>query len=115
MEQINKIELRGNVGSVRIQTFEGRKVARISVATNFAYKDKDGAAVIETSWHNVTAWEGKNIRDLENIKVGNTLYVTGRVRYQKYTNQDNQEKEVTEILASKVLVVDTEDGAVCEM
>ena len=49
MEQLNRIELRGTVGSVRLQTFSENVMARITVATNYAYKDREGAAVIDTS------------------------------------------------------------------
>ena len=49
MEQLNKLELRGNVGFSRVQVFNSRKVARFSVATNYAYKDRDGMPVIETT------------------------------------------------------------------
>ena len=55
MEQLNRIELKGIVGNVRIQTFDESRMARIGLATNYAYKDRDGAAVIDTSWHNIIA------------------------------------------------------------
>ena len=114
MEQLNRIELRGNVGSVRLQTFDGRQVANFSLATNFAYKNKDGVAVIDTTWHNITAWEGRNNQDLESIKSGDVLYVTGRVRTQKFTGSDGNEREVYEVIANRVQQVD-EDSLSCEM
>ena len=55
MEQLNKIELRGNVGNIRVQAVGENEVANFSLATNFAYKSKDGTPVIETTWHNITA------------------------------------------------------------
>ena len=57
MEQLNRIELRGTVGSIRLQTFSDNMVARLTLATNFAYKDKEGAATIDTSWHSILARE----------------------------------------------------------
>ena len=67
MEQLNRIELRGVVGSIRTQTFSDNVMARMTVATNYAYKDREGAAVIDTSWHSVVAWEGKNVQGLSKI------------------------------------------------
>lgn len=52
MEQLNKIELRGVVGGVRFQTYEDNMMARINLATNYAYKDREGTAVIDTSCYN---------------------------------------------------------------
>lgn len=58
MEQLNRLEIRGNVGNVNILKVGETRVAHFSVATNFAYKGRNGEPVIETTWHNVTAWEG---------------------------------------------------------
>lgn len=41
MEQLNKVELRGNIGTVRIQNVGDSKVARLSVATNIIYRGQD--------------------------------------------------------------------------
>ena len=115
MEQLNRIELRGVVGSVRLQTFEDSRMARISLATNYAYKDRDGAAVIDTSWHNVLAWEGRNIHDLDKITKGTKLYVTGRIRYQKYTGLDGVDRVGTDILASRIQIIDDPEQMQYEM
>ena len=48
MEQLNKIEIQGIVGSIRIQDVADTKVANFSVATN-SYKSKDGGIIIETT------------------------------------------------------------------
>lgn len=115
MEQINRIELRGNVGSVKLQNFENRKMARISLATNFAYKDKLGSAVIETTWHNLIAWEGKNVSDLDKIKVGTMLQASGRMRFQRYKTAEGEEKELPEVLVSKLSIINDDEGLSCEM
>lgn len=49
MEQLNRIEIRGNVGNVNILKVGNTRVAHFSVATNFAYKDRNGEPVIETT------------------------------------------------------------------
>lgn len=103
MEQLNKIEIRGNVGNVNILKVGNTRVAHFSVATNFAYKDRNGEPVIETTWHNVTAWEGnKGVCPLESIRKGFPVYVTGRLRIQKYLSGDGTEKTSTEIVANVV-------------
>ncbi len=115
MEQLNKVELRGNVGSVKLQTGVNRNGARITVATNLAYHDKEGNPVIETQWHNVIAWESRGIRDLENIKKGDKVYVVGRLRYQKFTGQDGVERLQTDIVANRVVLLDEDDTLNVEM
>ena len=57
MEHLNRIELRGVVGTVRPQVVNGTKMSRFSVATSRAYKDREGVAQIDTTWHNIVAWD----------------------------------------------------------
>ncbi len=107
MEQLNKLEIRGNVGMVNIATYGGSRVARFSVATNYAYKNSSGEPIIETTWHNVTAWEGsKGIPSLECIQKGFPIHVIGRLRSQKYLASDGTEKYITDVIASQIEPVD---------
>lgn len=115
MEQLNRIELRGVVGSVRLQNFADNKMARFTLATNYAYKDREGAAVIDTSWHNVVVWENKNIKDLEKLDRGSKVFVQGRIRYQKYTGSDGIERVVTEVVAGRMAILDDVEQLQYEM
>lgn len=115
MEQLNRIELRGIVGNVKPQEISGRKVYRFTLATSRAYKDKNGVAVIDTTWHNVVAWENRNV-DLSKLEKGTKLYVSGRVRASKFTSSvDDTEKTVYEVVASRVVFVDGEEPMSYEM
>jgi len=113
MEQLNRIEIRGNVGFVSILSVGESRVAHFSVATNFAYKGRNGEPVIETTWHNVTAWEGKSIPSLDIIQKGFPIYVTGRLRSQKYTGNDGVERFSLEVLANSVEKVEGSMSAQC--
>jgi len=115
MEQLNKIELKGVVGSIRTQIFDDNRMARIGLATNYAYKDREGAAVIDTSWHNVIAWEGRNIQHLDKITKGSKLHVTGRIRYQKYTGVDGVDRVGTDIIANHVTLIEDNEPMSYEM
>lgn len=110
MEQINKIELRGNVGNVKIQEYGGSESIRFSLATNYAYKGKDGQPVIETTWHNVTAWSGKGMPDFHKIDKGSLVHVVGRLRCQKFENSDGVEKQVYEVLANRLTIIETDEN-----
>ena len=105
MEQLNKVELIGVVGSIRVQTIGDMQQARIMLATNYAYKNKEGEPVIETTWHNITAWEGRNMPDFSEIQKGTNLKVIGRLRYQRYTTPEGHEVAHTDVIASKIEIV----------
>ena len=106
MEQLNKIEIRGIIGSVRVQNVGNTKVANISVATDYCYTAKDGSSVIETTWHYVTAWEGRDIQNLEQFKKGSFLHVIGRLRNRKYTTADGTERIAYEIVANMIELIE---------
>ena len=105
MEQLNQVNLRGYTGSIKVQTVGCSKVARFTVATNYAYRGQDGYCVIETTWHNVTAWEGNNIHDVDQLKKGDAVEVIGRLKNQRYTSADGTEHSKVEILASSLKVI----------
>ena len=99
MEQLNKIEILGIVGNVRIQDVADTKVANFSVATNYAYKSKDGSIIIETTW------EGDSIHGLDKLKKGSSVHVCGRLRNRKYLAPDGSERTTCDILAGSLKIV----------
>ena len=105
MEHINKVEIRGNVGTVRMNEHNGKKVVNFSVVTDFLYKSREGIPLSETTWHNVVAWSGKDIVDLELITKGAQVHVCGIIRANKYTSADGVEKFFYEIMASRLQIV----------
>ena len=70
MEFLNRIEIRGIIGSVSVKQIGNAKSANISVVTEYFHTAKDGCAVIETTWHRVDAWEGDLVRNLDQLKKG---------------------------------------------
>lgn len=111
MEQINKIELRGNVGNVKVQKVGDKQSVRFSIATNYAYRGKDGNPIIETTWHNVTAWSGKGMPDFNAIGKGSLVHVSGRLRSQKFEGDDGIERTSYEVVANKLAILDADEGA----
>lgn len=110
MEHINRIELQGHVGMVRTNEYNGSKVANFSLATEIMYKLRDGNAVSETTWHNIVAWESKDMPDLQRIVKGTPVNVCGRLRSSKYTSADGTEKYFYEVLAQRVRILNEDEA-----
>ena len=94
MEHINKVEIRGNVGTVRLNEHNGKKVANLSVITELLYKSREAGAVSEATWHNVVAWSGREIADLDIAVVFNAgLSVIGdhEVLKDKFITDERQQ------------------------
>ena len=109
MDYINKVELRGNVGTVRLNEHNGKQVVNFSLATELLYKSREGVPVSEMTWHNVVAWSGKDIADLNLITKGTPVHLTGRIRSNKYTSADGVEKYFYEVMANKLRIVKDSD------
>lgn len=105
---INRIELRGNVGTApRINEVGENKVIRFSMATNERFKDRNGVLKEETTWHNIVAWSGKGMPDFNDIQKGKCVSVMGRVRNVKYTNSEGEDKYFNEVLANRLNIEDS--------
>ena len=111
MEQINKIELRGNVGNVRLRHVGDNDVVNFSLAPNYVFKGKDGNPNIETTWHNITAWSGKGMPDFSKITKGSFVQVSGRLRTQEFDGADGNKKTIWEVLANRLIIIDTDEPA----
>lgn len=102
MEQLNRVELRGIVGNVRVHNIGDTQMIRFSMATDYAFKNRSGEAVVETTWHMVTAFQNDRMPDFETIERGNGIYVSGRLRTNRFTDASGVERTVTEILAQEI-------------
>lgn len=101
--------MRGNVGQPpRINRVGENTVIRFSLATNETFRDRSGTLREETTWHTVVAWSGKGMPDFGLIRKGTCVYVTGRLRMNRYTAPDGGERQYMEVLAGKVSVCQDE-------
>ncbi len=102
MEHLNRIEINGRVGTVRHAEVNGSKVTNFSVVSEYLYKTRDGNAVIETTWFNITAWHNRDMNDFDRMVKGMPVHVAGRIRSSRYTNSDSVDKQFYEVMASRV-------------
>lgn len=100
-QNINRVELQGIVGASKVTCIGDKKAVRFSLATNYAYKDKEGYPVIETTWHNCTFFADKE-DDLSIYAKGTPLLIEGRLRNLRYTDACGCERTTIEVVASKV-------------
>lgn len=109
MEQLNRIELKGIVGAVRVTPVGDKKVVRFSMATSYAFKDHEENSVIETTWHNVSIWDGPQCPDLDKLQKGSNVHVIGRICTMRYIDSNGCERTVYEVKANQVEILDNEN------
>jgi len=83
----------------------GKKLARLTLATNDSYKDSNGKKIESTQWHNLIAWEGLADIAEKYMKKGKEIAVEGHINYRSYEDANGQKKYVTEIIVSDLLML----------
>lgn len=111
MEYLNRIELRGKIGHVKTNMISETKVTNFSLVTEcMTQSNLTGIPTKETTWHQVTAWEGTQVDPRIHTANKNTpVYVKGRLRAVLYTGADGLERRLYEVMASELKILEDED------
>lgn len=105
MGSVNKVILIGNLGAdpeIRV-TPAGNKVATLSIATNEFYRDSQGELQQVTEWHRVICWNKLAEQCELYLRKGRQVYIEGRIRTRKYTDNAGIDRYITEVIAQRVV------------
>ena len=103
----NNVKLVGNVGAAPIITNldNGKKVARLSLATNETFKNSKGEKQTETNWHTLIAW-GKVAEIAEKfVTKGKEIAIDGKLTSRSYETKKNEKRHVTEVVVNEILLL----------
>ncbi len=110
---LNKIMLIGNVGAEpEIRTVGGgRKVAKVSIATNRSFTDRSGQQQEKTEWHRCTFFD--KLADLaeQYVHKGDRLYVEGRVEYSQTEDDKGNVRYWTDIIVREMVMLGSGGGS----
>lgn len=113
MASVNKVILLGNCGrdpEIRYLP-SGQAVANVSIATSSRRKDKNtGESIEDTQWHRITFYDRLAEIAGEYLKKGRPVYVEGRLKYGKYTDQAGVEKNTVDIVATELQLLGGREG-----
>lgn len=104
---LNKVLLIGNVGAdpeVRT-TGSGKKVAKVSLATNRSFNDKNGQRQEKSEWHRLTFWDKLAELAEQYIRKGDRVYVEGRLEYSKTDGTRGDVAYFTDIIVSELVML----------
>lgn len=101
------VSLAGLVGRVWNTTAE----TSLSLATNYVYKDSEGYAVIETTWHMVSVLKGTDgYEAARGLLRGDQTAINGSLRAHAYVNADGNECVRYEVVADSITkIIPVED------
>jgi single-strand DNA-binding protein len=112
-KSVNKVILVGNVGQdpeVKY-TASGVPVAKVSVATNERFKDRNDQWQDRTEWHSVVAWQRLAEIVGECVRKGSKLYVEGKLQTSTWEDKQSGEKKYrTQIVARDIVLLGSRDN-----
>ncbi|MCB0792430.1 MAG: single-stranded DNA-binding protein [Flavobacteriales bacterium] len=104
----NNVQLIGNLGNdpeIR-ETAGGKRMARMSVATNDSYRNQAGERIDDTQWHTVVAW-GKQADLVQGmLRKGSHVVLQGRLVHRSFEGRDGQKRFMTEVVMNEFQVMD---------
>ena len=106
---VNKAIIIGNLGAdPELRTTDmGSNVANFNVATTERWKDQNGQNQESTEWHRIVAWN--RLADIcgQYLMKGSRVYIEGKIKTRKYTDQNGIEKYITEVVAREMKMLDS--------
>lgn len=110
---INKVIIVGTAGAdpeIRY-TASGTAIAKVSIATNESWNDKQtGQKQERTEWHRVTFFGTLAEIVGEYLKKGKQVYVEGSLRTDKWTDKEGVERYTTNVIASEMQLLGGRSG-----
>ncbi|SRR5260221_9388569 len=106
---LNKVQLIGNLTrdpELRY-TPSGTAVCTFSVATNRSWTTEGGEKKEEVDFHRIVAWNKLAEICSQLLVKGRKVYVEGRLANRKYTKQDGNEQNITEIVIEDMIILDS--------
>ena len=104
---LNYCMLVGRVGQnpeIRVSQ-SGKKVCRLSLATNSFYNGKP-----VTEWHTIVLFDGMAENIEKFVRKGSVVGVLGSIQYSKYKDKNGVEKTATSILCKQLHFIDLRGG-----
>lgn len=104
---LNYCMLVGRVGQnpeIRVSQ-SGKKVCRLSLATNSFYNGKT-----VTEWHTIILFDAMAENVEKYVKKGSIVGVLGSIQYSKYKDKNGVEKTATSILCKQLHFIDLRGG-----
>jgi single-strand DNA-binding protein len=104
MPALNRVQLIGRLGRDPESKFTstGKRVTGFSVAISNHWRSKEGEAKEYTEWVNVETWDRLAEICHEYLAKGSLVYVEGRLKTNRYEDEDGEARYFTKVVAQTV-------------
>lgn len=88
----------------------GQEVARLRIAHNRRFRDRDGEWRVDESFFRVTAWGQLAAQCQQWLGKGQAVLVEGRLRDGRWTTPEGEARSMTEIVAGRIQFLSSRGG-----
>lgn len=89
----------------------GMAVASFGLATNRVWITKQGERKEDAQFHRIVAWNKLAELCSQLLSKGRRVYVDGRIQYRDFVDQENNKKQIAEIIIDDMIILDNKGGA----
>jgi single-strand DNA-binding protein len=107
---LNKAMIIGNLGKDPEMKYtpSGKAITTFSVAVGRMSRDQaTGENREETEWFRIVAWDKLAETCNQFLHKGSKVYIEGRLQTRKYTDNNNQERTMVEVVANDMQMLDS--------
>jgi single-strand DNA-binding protein len=110
---LNKVMIIGNLGRDPEMKYtpNGKAITTFSVAVGRVSRAADGTNQEETEWFRIVAWDKLAETCNQFLHKGSKVYIEGRLQTRKWTDTNNVEQKMVEIVANEMMMLDSRQGA----
>jgi len=105
---LNRVTLIGNLTrdpELRY-TPAGMAVVSFGLATNRVWVTKQGERKEDAQFHRIVAWNKLAELCSQLLAKGRRIYVEGRIQYREFTDQENNKRQIAEIVIDDMIILD---------
>jgi single-strand DNA-binding protein len=84
----------------------GMAVVSFGLATNRVWVTKQGERKEDAQFHRIVAWNKLAELCSQLLSKGRRVYVDGRIQYREFTDQENNRKQITEVIIDDMIILD---------
>ena len=84
----------------------GMAVVSFGLATNRVWVTKQGERKEDAQFHRIVAWNKLAELCSQLLSKGRRVYVDGRIQYREFNDQENNKKQIAEIVIDDMIILD---------
>jgi len=88
----------------------GMAVVSFGLATNRVWITKQGERKEDAQFHRIVAWNKLAELCSQLLSKGRRVYVDGRIQYRDFMDQENNKKQIAEIIIDDMIILDNKGG-----